>query len=232
MRKFTVIIFVYLSFITSAFAGPTTTYHVADADIYKGYITEKVWLSEYATPQVQINNIIYKSGVTLPANAQPSDPYKVQIVMGMDRKRPFAFVSIPAYTTDASKEIKQVSEFTLTINEPSPDASILKKAARNTSATNSVLANGTWYKIAVPSTGLYKIDYNFINSMGISPSSISMANIRVFGNGGNMLSEDNAAPRKNDLVENAIWAYDANGNGVFDNGDYFVFYAVGPLEWD
>jgi len=234
MRKFTVLtLFTCLSSITSVFAVPSTAYHVADADIYKGYITEKVWLSQYAIPQIQINDITYKAGVTLPANALPSDPHKLQVVLGLDRKRPFAFVSIPAYTTDpASKEIRQVSGFTLTIDEQILVTSMSEKAGRNTGVTNSVLANGTWYKIAVSSTGLYKIDYNFLNSMGIDPSSIHIANFRVFGNGGNMLSEDNAVPRKNDLAENAIWAYDANGNGVFDKEDYVVFYAVGPLEWD
>ena len=38
---------------------------------------------------------------------------------------------------------------------------------------NSVLATGTWYKLAVKEAGIYKIDLSFLNSLGINTSSLS-----------------------------------------------------------
>ena len=58
--------------------------------------------------------------------------------------------------------------------------------------SNSILATGKWYKIAVQQTGIYKITYeNFVN-MGFDPSQVNDSNIRIYGNGGGMLPEKNS----------------------------------------
>ena len=97
-------------------------------------------------------------------------------------------------------------------------------------APNSVLSSGTWYKIAVKQEGIYKIDLPFLNSLGIPTSNISSSAIRVFGNGGAMLDENNAVSRPDDLLENAIEVLDG-GDGIFNGNDYFLFYAAGPDHW-
>ena len=102
--------------------------------------------------------------------------------------------------------------------------------AQRTYAPNSVLSTGNWYKFSVKSAGVYRIDVAFLQSLGISASGISSTSIRVFGNGGTMLAEANAAPRADDLVENAIWMVDG-GDGNFGGSDYFLLYANGPDEW-
>lgn len=96
-------------------------------------------------------------------------------------------------------------------------------------APNSVLATGNWYKIAVTKPGVYKVDVAFFTSLGFS-GTISSASIRVFGNGGSMLDEDNNIARIDDLYENAIEMNDG-GDGVFNNSDYFLFYASGTDKW-
>ncbi|MFL5754138.1 MAG: hypothetical protein ACJ76F_12070, partial [Bacteroidia bacterium] len=98
-------------------------------------------------------------------------------------------------------------------------------------ASSSVLANGTWYKIAIAQTGIYKIDKPFLNKLGINLSNIDPANIRIFGNGARLLPEDNSAFRYDDLNEIAI-SVSGQSDGVFDNGDYLLFYGKGPDEWD
>ena len=103
------------------------------------------------------------------------------------------------------------------------------KAQRNY-ATNSVLSSGAWYKIAVKQEGVYKIDVNFLNSLGINTTNLSSANIRLFGNGGGMPDENNAVSRIDDLFENAIQMNDG-GDGIFNGNDYFLFYAQGPNRW-
>ncbi len=95
---------------------------------------------------------------------------------------------------------------------------------------NSVLANGQWYKIGVTKTGFHKIDKAFLSSIGINVSTLNPQNIRIYGNGGRMLPEINSVPRYDDLQENAIQVI-GEGDGIFDNSDYVIFYAKNSTGW-
>ncbi len=105
-----------------------------------------------------------------------------------------------------------------------------KADAQRIYAQNSVLANGSWYKIGVKQEGMYKIDLAFLAALGIPVSGLTSASIRLYGNGGGMLPENNAVTRADDLVENTLEMFDG-GDGVFSGGDYFIFYAPGPDRW-
>lgn len=102
--------------------------------------------------------------------------------------------------------------------------------AQRSYADKSVLAEGNWYKLAVKEAGIYKIDVAQLAAMGISTTSLPSAAIRLFGNGGGMLPEDNAVPRPDDLRENAIAVVDG-GDGILNGSDYILFYAPGPHTW-
>jgi hypothetical protein len=103
-------------------------------------------------------------------------------------------------------------------------------SAQRTYKTNSVLASGSWAKIAVKEAGIYKVDVPFLSGLGFNTANISSASIRFFGNGGNMLSEVNADLPIDDLAEDAIMIVDG-GDGLLNGSDYFLFYAAGPDEW-
>ncbi|MBL7137835.1 MAG: type IX secretion system sortase PorU [Bacteroidales bacterium] len=94
----------------------------------------------------------------------------------------------------------------------------------------SVLATGTWHKLAVQQTGIHRVTYDDMVVLGMDPASIVPANIRVYGNGGGMLPEANDQPRIDDLLENSIVVYDGD-DGSFDPGDYFIFYGESPDVW-
>lgn len=96
---------------------------------------------------------------------------------------------------------------------------------------NSVLASGNWFKIGVKQEGMYKVDVNMLSASGISTSGLSSASIRLYGNGGAMLPENNAITRIDDLFENPIEMVDG-GDGLFNGSDYFIFYAPGPNYWE
>ena len=102
--------------------------------------------------------------------------------------------------------------------------------AQRTYKSNSVLASGNWYKIAVTDAGVYKIDVAFLSSLGINTSGLTSASVRLFGNGGGMLAEANATPRLDDLEENAIMVVDG-GDGVLNGGDYILFFSNGADSW-
>ncbi len=209
----------------------TTTCQVSQGDIYEGYIVEKIWLNNYAIPKIYLTNIGYTENVALPGDATLSDPGKYMVQIGMERKRPFMVVRIPAYVAGAGAGlVNQVSTFSISFEE-APKAENNIGAKTTDATTSSHLASGTWYKIGITKTGFYKIDNDFITGLGLNPANINPANIRIFGNGGRMLSEDNAVPRPSDLIENALWVT-GNGDNVFDKGEFAVFYGVGTMAWD
>ncbi|GAB4133928.1 MAG: type IX secretion system sortase PorU [Raineya sp.] len=93
-------------------------------------------------------------------------------------------------------------------------------------AQNSVLSSGSWYKIAVSQSGLYKITAQNLRNWGIDISQINPHHIAIYGNGGGMLPQANNDPRPTDLTENAIWVAGEEDNR-FDNEDFIIFYAEG-----
>ncbi len=94
----------------------------------------------------------------------------------------------------------------------------------------SVLSNGTWYKIGITQSGVYKIGYPELAKMNIDPASIHPENIRIYGQYSGMLPEANAKPRPDDLLENAIQIIGGE-DGHFDEGDLILFYGQGPTTW-
>lgn len=100
-----------------------------------------------------------------------------------------------------------------------------------TLAGNSVLSSGTWYKMAIPSTGMYKLTYAELSAMGMDVSNIDPRNIRVFHNGGGVLPKLNNALYPDDLAEIPIFV-SGEDDGVFNVNDYIVFYARGPVTWE
>jgi hypothetical protein len=93
-----------------------------------------------------------------------------------------------------------------------------------------VLSTGNWFRIAVTAPGVYRLDVSFLQTLGINSQSIPSASIRIFGNGGAMLPEDNSSPVIDDLRENSIQVVDG-GDGIVNGNDYILFYAPGPHQW-
>lgn len=210
---------------SSVFAQ-SAQYPGSSQDIYNGYVSKKISLKNYAEPVVRLSDVTFGQVAALPAKTEAGNTADVKIILGMEQKKPFAIVRFPAYTKNADGQLQKVTSFTLDVTE---NATPPAPAAKGT-AVNSVLASGTWYKISVPARGVYKVDYSFLQSkMGIG-GTISSANIRLFGNGGQMLSENNRVARPADLTENAIAVFDG-GDGTFNGSDYFLFYADGPMGW-
>ncbi len=89
--------------------------------------------------------------------------------------------------------------------------------------TNSVLATGQWFKFKVEKTGVYKLDKNFLNNLGMNTDGIDPRSLKVYGNGGQSLPLRNDQTRFFDLPENAIQVA-GEQDGSFDGGDYILFY--------
>jgi hypothetical protein len=100
----------------------------------------------------------------------------------------------------------------------------------NSQIRNSVLATGEWFKFSVDTTGVFKIDREFLERTGISTQNLNPKKIHIYGNGGNLLPELNSDFRYEDLQENAIFIK-GEEDEIFNNDDYILFYAKGPHDW-
>ena len=68
---------------------------------------------------------------------------------------------------------------------------------------SSVLAQGNWYKIATNKSGIYKLSFSSLESLGVNVNNLQTSALRLYGNGGGILPNLNSDFRHDDLVENA-----------------------------
>ena len=93
-------------------------------------------------------------------------------------------------------------------------------------AQSSRLSTGKWRKMRIDQSGLYKITWKELKAMGFSPE-----NVQVYGYGGALLSENfRLNDYADDLPPVPMWQY-LGSDGVFNAGDYLVFYAQGTVSW-
>lgn len=97
-------------------------------------------------------------------------------------------------------------------------------------AEESVLAAGSWYKLCVDETGIYKLNYSSLEELGIDPGNIRRRDFSLFGNGTGMLPEANDEFRYDDLVENTIYV-SGDPDGYFTTTDHILFYGKSPHQW-
>ncbi|MDN3724769.1 type IX secretion system sortase PorU [Aequorivita sp. SDUM287046] len=94
--------------------------------------------------------------------------------------------------------------------------------------TNSVLATGQWFKFKVEQTGVYKLDKNFLSSLGMNTDGIDPRSLKIYGHGGQSLPLRNDQTQFFDLPENAIQVV-GEQDGSFDGGDFILFYGTSTL---
>ena len=199
-----------------------------------------VYVNSYTFPKkvysIHFSNITYenitsqeklflnKKGICLTDTIK----YKVYLSSAIENKITLAI--LPYILKDG--EIKRITSYfaNFETKDLSQQDSKNKKNS-NTYPSNSILSTGSWYKVGINSTGIYRITPNDILSKEKNISSIPISQIAVYGNGGGALSENNNNIEYNDLIENAIYIKDDNNNGLFDNNDYLLFYGQAADIW-
>ncbi len=136
---------------------------------------------------------------------------------------------IPIRFNAATQLYEKLTSFELdaAVNEAYTPAA---PSADRTYADHSVLSSGSWSKIRVKESGIYRITRDDLLSFGLDASGIDPRNIRLYGNAGGMLPESNGEFRHDDLQENAIYVH-GEEDGSFDDGDYILFYGMSPHTW-
>ena len=136
-----------------------------------------------------------------------------------------ANISVEAIKVDNNKIYKLIS---FNINQTNKKVLTLYKNGSNKfGTTENPLKSGTFYKIKVDKSGIFKITRQFLQQNGINPANINPKNFRIYGNGGIMLPEFNQDNRYDALQEDAIQVI-GEDDGVWNDNDYALFYAQGP----
>jgi len=133
-------------------------------------------------------------------------------------------VSILPFVT-RNAEILKLKSFDLLL-EKHGKAQKVNSAALHSYVDNSVLSQGKFVKIRVADSGVYKLTFDDLISMGLDP-----ANVHIYGYGGNVLSQDFTLTKSDDLPELSIYMNTGN-DGIFNSGDYILFYANGVNKWE
>lgn len=142
----------------------------------------------------------------------------------VDRKRGTLLASFVPVVYRHGQYQKLVS-FQLKVNAVAKTAPGVRRApdapVTDRYADNSVLANGKWAKISIPSTGIYQLTSELVRQAGFS----NLDKVKIYGYGGAMQPERLTASylAETDDLKELPTCY-ADGKRLF--------YAVGPVSWD
>ncbi len=90
-------------------------------------------------------------------------------------------------------------------------------------STNSILVSGRWVKAQTTMTGIHKITFSALKSMGFS----SPGNVKVFGFPPGTLPQKNNVPTSDDLIQYSLWkTKDKQSN------DCLYIYVPGSINWE
>ncbi len=101
---------------------------------------------------------------------------------------------------------------------------------RSSVQTTSELSSGAIYRLPIETSGMYRVDAELLQRLGVDPSTVDPNDVRVLHNGGAPLAQVVGADRPTDLVSNPVWVR-GGGDGAFAAGDAVLFYAQGPQTW-
>jgi len=206
-------------------------------DTTKKSITLLLNLNESGTSganSIQITNVIYESmsvadlGDLAKENIPEKPNETLKTTTSRDRKQTFLFLYPIIKEGNSYKRIKSFSYSSNGTTSKRANVSSYKKSA---AIYNSVLASGDWYRFYIEKSGVYRISKSFLQSLGFDTSKADPRRIKIYGNGGRMLPLANNIYYPEDLIENAI-QINGEGDGVFNNEDYILFYAEGVNNWN
>jgi len=124
----------------------------------------------------------------------------------------------------------RMSPARIAVNDRLPAAMAPPPTPRAVTLQNSVLASGSWYRIAITVEGMYKISGQALLNAGL-PASTDPKTIKIYGNGGSETPLSVSAPAVDDLLTNADYVYDGGTPGQLDAADYVIFYGKPANGW-
>lgn len=193
---------------------PVFTYNIPLEDNYMGYEhTARIEYPEYEPVSDRERKLLEKMDAELP------EAPVVESYIGVSAKKGTLHVSLIPLVCRQGKYFKLTSLKLAVERAPRLSASLRMSSlsSEDRYADSSLLAHGKWVKIRVSETGVHRITYAELRSMGFADPS----KVRMFGQGGQMLSERNIQDCVDDLKEVPLYRGDS----------YCLFYAHGTVKW-
>ena len=194
-------------------------------------VTNQIALSANTTAEVRLSNVhtapltaAEAHSLSAKAVADATETFTSEIKD--NRGRNYAVVSfVPLIRRGNSFE--KIISYSLQVTKTGQAAS---RKAKNNTVSNSVLATGEWYRIGVTKTGIYKIDRQLLQKLGVDVENVNPRAINIYGNGFGQLPFKNWLYRPDDLLLNAVVVSGENDES-FDEGDYILFYGKSASTW-
>jgi len=138
----------------------------------------------------------------------------------------FLLVKILPYTRKADGTIERIDRFEIhTTTEPA--LAPLKSESTGNWTGQSLLASGNWFRISVEKSGIHKMTYEQLSTLGLQ----NPATVRIYGRGARLLPEKFSEGYTDDLDPLPFYMH-KGADGLFGPGDYMLFYARGPVSWE
>jgi len=185
-------------------------------------------VQDYQIKNVKFSRLSPALTNQMDASAIPAEIQSEFLITKVRNKSVAVLSMIPLIKENGN--ILRVNSFTLEYTLNGNKSSASKNSLSYAYTDRSVLASGTWFKFRIDTTGIFKIDRELLQRIGINPGGVDPRNIRIYGNGGEMLPQLNSDFRYDDLQENAIYI-SGEEDGAFDAEDYILFYGQGPDNW-
>lgn len=152
------------------------------------------------------------------------DTHSPKYFVARSRGRSYLQLAIPAVRLNPNTGApERLIDFTIStqVLQPPPKTKALQKAAQQ-----SVLRQGNWVRIRTNRTGIHRISFAELQTMGFA----SPENITLWGHDGRQLPYSNSQANPDDLMQIPIWV-DRGADNTFNTGDFIYFFAQGPVSW-
>ncbi|MCE3260661.1 MAG: hypothetical protein K0S12_2302, partial [Bacteroidetes bacterium] len=197
-------------------------------------VSRKTAYNQTATPKLIIKKTLlvtekHAAVIKKYFNTRLSAGFEIESVPSLSRGENLNHHKLFPLRLNAMNQVEELVDYDFSW-EITPNSNRQLLSQTSSFKSNSVLQSGTWYKIGLTKTGIYKMDKAFLASLGIDVNNLDPRKIRVYGNGGKAVPEANNAFRYDDLEENAIFV-SGESDGVFNDNDYVLFFGSDVNKW-
>jgi len=168
-------------------------------------------------------------GVDLNPSARGMIREEVRVRSQVSLERGRAFVQlqfIPIRRNPVTGNLEGLRRFDLVL-EKEGVARKTKQISRRAAQEPSVLRRGFWVKLQVEEQGVYKLSYSKLRDMGFDDP----AGVSLYGNASGLLNIGNDTTPDYRLSQIPL-QFVKGEDGVFDKGDYLLFYGRNPHQWE
>ena len=190
-------------------------------------VSHEVGLASAVPPAVEVLAVEADEVALTPAQVEAfgalAGPAASVVSVGERRRELVGSLSVRVLRVEGGRLVR-VRRVVARVARPPVAARLAARADGNPhlAVERSALADGTWYKVPIRESGVYRITTAFLrDSLGIA-SPPALSSVAIYGVGGRVLPALNSAPRPADLLEVASAVV----------GDGILFYAEGPQWWD